>query len=308
MIIAEAFVEQFDRDFDEVKDLAYANVPKEYTLFAREEGVTGAYIRRTALSGLGTPSANRDYDNLPLDAPVKGPVFSFQPQTYRLGYVIDRQSIEDEQYGHLADRPATMLTGSVLVRDLFAADLLNSGTTAQSWDSTGKALFATDHAREDGFATWSNRNSTDLPITVETVMQAIIDYLYNLKDMRGNIINYQGSFNIYVPSTNATLYRQAIEVVNSMMNPGTTDNKINAVTNRFKLNVVALRYLTNSNVWFIGWEPTAQHYGIVMFNRSEPEISPLEPLGNNRDAWQSRMRMRFTGGYDQKRGIARIGA
>ncbi len=139
-------------------------------------------------------------------------------------------------------------------------------------------------------------------------MSAIVDYLHNLKDMRGNIINYTGSYNIYVPSTNATLFRQAIEVVNSMMNPNTTDNKINAVTKQFKLNVVPLRYLTNSNVWFIGWEPSSQHYGLSVFNRSEAEISPLTPLGNNQDAWQSRMRMRFTVGYDQKRGIARIGA
>ena len=259
MITADAFVEQFDRDFDEVKDLAYAAIPREFTLFAKEEGITGKYIRRTSISGPGTPSVNQDYDQLPLDVPVKGPVYSFQPDTYRLGYIIDRATIEDEEYGHLADRPATMLTGAVLVKELAAADLLNSGTTAQAWDSTGVALFSTAHTREDGVTTWANRNSTELPITVETVMSAIVDYLHNLKDMRGNIINYTGSYNIYVPSTNATLFRQAIEVVNSMMNPNTTDNKINAVTKQFKLNVVPLRYLTNTNVWFIGWEPEARY-------------------------------------------------
>lgn len=308
MITAEAFVEQFDRDFDEMKDLAYQLVPKDYTAFCREEGMSGAYIRRSSISGLGLPKRARDYDNIPLDAAVKGPIASFTPTTYKLGYIIDRQSIDDEQYGHLADRPATMLYGAGLIRDLYAADLLNGGTATQTWDLAGLPLFSASHVREDGVTTWSNRNAADLPITVETVMQAIIDYLFNLKDMRGYIIAYGGTYRIYVPAISATLVRQAVEVANSMMNPNTSDNRINAVTKQFKIEVVPLRYLTSSTAWFIGWEPSAQHYGLVMFNRSEPEITPLTQMSNNPDAWLSRMRLRFTGGYDQKRGIARIGA
>ena len=39
-----------------------------------------------------------------------------------------------------------------------------------------------------------------------------------------------------------------------------------------------------------------------------PDITPLTPFGGNPDAWYSRLRMRFTVGYDQKRGVAAIGA
>lgn len=306
MVVFESFLEQFDYNFDRIKDLQYQQVPREHHLFVRTESMTRPFVKRSYMGGMGMPVPNRDYEPIPYDVPVKGPTALFTPTNYRLGYQIERTLVEDEQWGLLASRPSKMLQGAVVLQDMKAADLLNNGFTSQSYDFGGKPLFATDHTREDNLDTWANRIETTLPITVETVFNAIVTLLYNLKDTRGYAIPYNGNINILVPAINATLWQQAVEVVNSVMNPGTTDNKINALTKTFRLTAHPLRYLTNPDAWFITWDPSTPDYGLVLMNRTEPEISPLEPFNGNRDVYHSRLRMRFVAGYENKRGVAGI--
>lgn len=313
-VVAEAFVEHFDRNFSEIKDEMYAQLPTEYTKYLRVEQTDKAFLKKSYMGGLGLPVANRDLENIPFQNPPKGPVSYFTPVNYRSGYQIERQTIEQEEWGLLANRPRTMLYGASILMETVAANLFNNGFTVQNYDKgfdlsgTDKPLFSTTNTREDGLATWSNFLNQGLPITVETVIQAIVSLLFNLNDSRGLPIVYSGTFYIYVPTISPTLWQQAIEVVNSTMNPGTSDNKINAAIKQFRLEVCPLRLLTNPDAWFIGWEPSAPNYGLQMVVNLYPDISPLAPFGNNPDAWFSRLRTRFTVGYDNKRGIAAVSA
>ncbi len=119
-----------------------------------------------------------------------------------------------------------MLYGSVVLMDMTAANILNNGFTVQSYDfkvtgdPNNQPLFSVNHLREDGNATWANLINTNLPITVETVFNAIASLLYNMVDSRGLPIAYGGDIYIYVPTNNAVLWQQAVEVANSIMNPG----------------------------------------------------------------------------------------
>lgn len=307
-VVVERYVEHFDRNFDEIKDEAFAMTPKEYDSFMKVENTTRAFVKKSYMGSLGLPIPNRDLQRLPLDEPPQGPIAYYSPVTYRLGYQIERQAVEDELWGLLANRPMNMLRGSQLVMDMAGANILNNGVTLQSYDFGGQPLFSLTHTREDGAALWANRIATNLPITVETVVQAVVDLLYNLKDSRGYPIGYNGTINIYVPAISSTLWRQAIEVVNSINNPNTTDQRINAALKMFRFNLVPLRFLTSPDAWFIGWQPGSQNYGLTMIVRTNPDITPLKPFNDNPDAWFSRLRQRFVPGYENKRGIARIGA
>lgn len=307
-VVVEKYVEHFDRNFDEIKDEAYQMVEKDWNKFMKEETTTRPFVKKSYMGGMGLPIQNRDLQRLPLDEPVPGPIAYYSPVTYRLGYQIERQAVEDEMWGLLANRPMNMLRGSQIIMDMAASNILNNGTTLQTYDFGGKALFATDHAREDGATTWSNRIASNLPITVETVFQAIVDLLYNLKDSRGFPIAYSGTINIYVPSISSTLWRQAVEVKRSINNPNTSDQRINALLQEFNVEVVPLRFLTGTDAWFIGWQPGSQNYGLTMLIRTNPDITPLKPFSDNPDGWYSRIRQRFVAGYENKRGIARIGA
>lgn len=307
-VVVEKFVEHFDRNFDIIKDEAFELTPKEWTNFMKTENTTRAFVKKSYMGGLGLPVQNRDLQRIPLDEPPQGPVAYYSPITYRLGYQIERQAVEDELWGLLGNRPMNMLRGAQLIMDMAAANILNNGTVLQSYDFGGLPLFSTAHVREDNAATWTNRIPSDLPITTETVIQACVDLLYNLKDSRGFPIPYNGVINLYVPAISASLWRQAIETCNSLMNPNTSDNKINALGKMFKINPVPLRFLTSPTAWFIGWQPSAPNYGLTMIVRTNPDITPLKPFNDNPDAWYARMRQRFVPGYENKRGIARIGA
>lgn len=312
-VVVEKFVDHFDRNFDEIKDEAFQMVEKDYPKFMRIENTTRAFVKKGTITGLGMPVPNRDLNRLPLDEPFPGPIAYYSPVTYRLGYQIERQAVEDELWGLLGNRPMNMLRGSQLIMDMAGANILNNGTTVQTYDmtegdGTKRALFDTAHVREDGAVTWTNRIASDLPITVETTFQAIVDLLYNLKDPRGFPIQYGGVINIFVPSISATLWRQAIEVQRSVNNPNTTNNRVNALLQQFSINVVPLRFLTSPTAWFIGWQPGTENYGLTMIIRTNPDITPLKPFNDNPDAWFSRLRQRFVPGYEHKRGIARIGA
>ena len=313
-VVAEAFVEHFDRNFSEIKDEMYAEFPKEYPNFLRVEQTDKAFLKKSYMGGLGLPVTNRDLMPIPFQNPVKGSVSLFTPVNYRNGYQIERQTIEQEEWGLLANRPRTMLYGAAILMDIVSANLFNNGFSVQSYDKgfdlsgTDQPLFSTTNTREDRQATWSNWINQTLPITVETVFQSIVSLLFNLLDSRGLPIAYGGSFHIYVPTINPILWQQATEVSASIMNPNTADNKINAVTKDFRIDVIKLRQLTNPDHWFIGWTPDAPNYGMQLVVNLYPDITPLQPFGNNPDAWYSRLRTRFVAGYDNKRGIAAVGA
>jgi len=313
-VVVEAFVEHFDRNFSEIKDEMYAQLPKEYPTFLHVEQTDKAFIKSTYMGGLGMPQRNRDLEAIPFQTPPKGPIALFTPVGYRSGYQIERQMIEQEEWGLLANRPRTMLYGANILMDIAAANLFNNGFTVQPYDAnydqggTDLPLFSAVNTQENLATTWSNVIEQNLPITVETVFYAITTLLFNLNDSRGLPIAYSGSFNIYVPTVSPTLWQQAIEVVNSTMNPNTADNKINAVMKQFRINVIPLRHLTNVDHWFITWEPSSPNYGLKMIVNIYPDITPLTPFGGNPDAWFSRLRMRFTVGYDNKRGVAAVGA
>lgn len=313
-VVAEAYIEHFDRNFSEIKDEMYEQLPKQYTSFMRVEETTKAFLKKSYMGGMGLPIPNRDLEPIPFQEPVKGPISFFTPINYRLGYQIEKQTIEQEEWGLLANRPRTMMYGSVILMEMAGANILNNGFTVQSYDfkvagdPNDQPLFSINHLREDGAATWANLINTNMPITVESLFQAIASLLYNMNDSRGLPIAYSGEIFIYVPTINPTLWQQAVEVVNSVMNPGTSDNKTNAVLKTFKLTVVPLRFLTNPDHWFISWSPNSPNYGLLMVVNLYPDISPLAPFGNNPDAWYSRLRQRFVAGYENKRGIAAIGA
>lgn len=313
-VVAEAYVEHFDRNFSEIKEEMYEQFPKQYPYFMKVEETTRAFVKRSYLGGLGMPLPNRDLENIPFQEPPKGPIAFFTPTNYRLGYQIEKQMIEQEEYGLLANRPRTMLYGAVVLMEQAAANILNNGFTVQPYDfkvtgdPNNQPLFSINHLREDSMATWANLINQNLPITVETVFTAIANLLYNMNDSRGLPIAYNGTIYIYVPTIAPTLWQQAVEVVNAVMNPNTADNRPNAVTKQFNIEVVPLRYLTNVDHWFLSWSPNSPNYGLTLLVNIYPDITPLAQFGNNPDAWFSRLRTRFVAGYDNKRGIAAVGA
>jgi len=306
MIVMEEIAEHFDYNFSLIKDQVYELQPKEFTAYMREESSTRPFEKRSYIGGLGLPVRNRDTQPLPISAPPQGFPSVFVPVQYRLGYIIDKQTIEDELWKLLADRPKSMIRGAVVIKDMVASDILNNGTTAQAYDIDGQPLFSEDHPFENGSGTWSNLIGTSTPITTESVFNAVTVLLQLLTDSQNMPISYNGTVNIYVPKINPALWEQAWSVVNSQMNPDTTDNRANAAK-VFNLNVVALRYLTNEDFWFVGWQPSSPGYGLTLIDRVAPEISPLEKFGDNRDVYYSRLRMRFTAGYETPRGIGAIG-
>lgn len=308
MIVMEEIAEHFDYNFSQIRDELYTLHPKEFPAYMREESSTRPFEKRSYIGGLGLPIKNRDTQPLPISTPPKGYPSVFVPVQYRLGYIIDKQTIEDELWKLLADRPKSMIRGAVVIKDMVAADILNNGLTSQPYDiESGIPLFSASHVRENGSGVWSNYISTVTPITVETVFNAVVQLLLLLTDTQNMPIAYNGKINIYVPMTNPTLMEQAWSVVNSQMNPDTTDNRNNAAK-AFNLGYVPLRYLTNPNVWFVGWEPSSPSYGLTLIDRVAPEISPLQKFGDNEDVFYSRLRMRFSAGYETTRGIAAIGA
>lgn len=307
-VVLESYAQLFDYNFSSIKEEMYAQFPKEHPLYMRVESSTRPFEKRNYMGGLGLPVRNRDLQSLPFaEAPLGFPS-TFTPINYRLGYQIERTAVEDELWGLLASRPKSMLYGSIVIQDMVACDILNNGLSLQPYDIGGTPLFSTTQAREDGLATWSNLINEAQPITVETVFNAVASLLSLLEDSRGLPIYYSGTIHLYVPMINSELWEQAIEVKKSTMNPNTADNRSNAVNDQWNIEIHPLRYATNPDVWYLGWSPESPNYGLVLINRVSPEISGLKPFGDNEDAWYSRLRMRFTAGYENKRGIAAVGA
>src|SRR5205085_670656 len=98
-VVAEAYVEHFDRNFSEIKDEMYEQFPKQYTIYIKVDETSKAFVKKSYMGGLGIPLPNRDLEPIPFQEPVKGPISFFTPTNYRLGYQIEKQTIEQEEFG-----------------------------------------------------------------------------------------------------------------------------------------------------------------------------------------------------------------
>ena len=204
--------------------------------------------------------------------------FSITNRSFEASISVDRDAIEDDQYGQIVLRVKELATEAVRYRDELAFSLISQGnaTIGTSGDYTGKTIscydgranFASDHSEGDS-GTQSNLGSTALGVTS---VQAAITAMSKFKNDKGKPAGTRPNLLVVPPD----LEWKATELFTSDYFPeeGTTTAKLAKNTLKGKLNTLVTPYLTDPDNWYL-FDTTGVIKPLILQVRREPEFTSL---------------------------------
>ncbi len=207
--------------------------------------------------------------------------FAITNRDFEASIAVDRNAIEDEQYGQIEVRVKELAVEAVRFYDELAFTLMGQGTSTTGTAGTiydgvsivcydTKAFFATDHSEGDS-GTQGNRGSTALSATA---LQAAITTMKKFKNDKGKPSHVRPNL-LTVPTD---LEWEAKELLNSQYYPDTTaqanPQKLAVNVLKGSLNLLINDYLTDSNNWYV-FDTTRVVKPMILQLRQSPRFASL---------------------------------
>ena len=192
---------------------------------------------------------------------------------------VDRDAIEDEQYGQIKLRVRELATEAKRFYDEMVFGLILQGENTTGTEGTifenktvacydSKAFFATNHSEGDS-GTQSNLGTATLSATD---LQTAITAMVNFKDDKGKPMGIRPNVLVVAPG----LEWEAKELLNSTYYPeeGATTAKLATNVLRGSLDLVISPYLTDVDAWYL-FDTTHVMKPIILQMRRTPEFRDL---------------------------------
>lgn len=205
--------------------------------------------------------------------------FTIANRDFEASIAVDRNAIEDEQYGQIDVRVKELATEAVRFFDELSFTLMGQGTATSGTAGTiydgvtlscydSKAFFATDHTEGDS-GTQSNRGSTALGASA---LQVAITAMKKFKNDKGKPAHVRPNL-LVVPND---LEWEAKELLNSQYYPeeGTTTNKLAVNVLKGSLNLLINDYLTDTDNWYL-YDTTRVVKPMILQLRQDPRFASL---------------------------------
>lgn len=204
--------------------------------------------------------------------------FSITNRDWEDTIAVDRNAIEDEQYGQIKTRVRQLADEASRFWDEMVFTLLgqaNSTSGSGIFDGVditaydGKAFLASDH-EEGESGTQSNYSSSNSLNTSN--LQSAITSMRSFKDDQGNPARIDPDTLVVPPELEFT----AREILNSTYYPeeGSTTAKVSKNVLQGALNLVVSPYISTSDAWFV-LDTSRVVKPIILQLRKEPEFSSL---------------------------------
>lgn len=214
---------------------------------------------------------------------------------YPLDLMIERKTIDDNQFPMLFKAIERMGDSAALRRETDAASVFNNATSASFVGSDAVALLSDSHPQSPQKTGVTQDNKFALSLTkanLRTVREAMMAFT----DDNGNKMAVTPDVLLVPPA----LEDDAIEIVNSLQDPTSANNTINAMAGRFR--VQAWHYLTDANRWFL-IDSSLMKMSLDWFDRSPLSIKLRD--GDDRTlAAYWRGYMRYSYGFSDWRWVA----
>lgn len=185
-----------------------------------------------------------------------------------LGTSVSNALWEDDQFNVIKRKPANLAKAKIRTEEQLKADIFNYGFTAGGGglstftSGDAKALFATDHTREDGGATQSNYTTADL---AEDSLEAGLVAMRTSLDHKGQLYMCKADTLLVAPA----LEKEARILLNSTQRVGTANNDINPYQGALKLVVwdfLGAAAGGSDTAWFL---LDSSLHALTFFNRSD---------------------------------------
>ena len=238
--------------------------------------------------GLGTVSQNRDSEDLPYDEMGLGFDWELSVNTFRGAIQIEKELVEDELYGVIADRQQELVESEALTRELVLADVFNRALGASGAPFICEdGMYLIDSDRPNAFkraGTWSNLEAPSA-ITPLSIFTAQLSFAGNT-DERGQKAPMKLVKIIIHPNEEKDLW----EILKSDLRPTDAMNAANYQKGRFQYEVYDM--MTAQQIMYYGADAFSSPKNELRFgDRVAPQLETWTTNGG--DVTHQRIRTRY---------------
>lgn len=235
-----------------VKDFrdSYQDWDEIYSQFLKVGSHDKPEIHGTTIAGPNRLVQTRELEPVTYFPVKTGPKVSAVDKTYRGGYSLSKEAIDDDGYGKLNQGAKWLARAARLTKEYAATALVDdafNGTFFKGQDNL--ALMSTAHKGINTNTTWANRPSTAISLSVAGFTN-LMDLARKVKDENGDPIvvtpdtlmigNDQGQVN------------KAMQILESSLEPFTANNQDNPIKRNFKpTRIIVNPYMTNTYHYFL---------------------------------------------------------
>ena len=272
---------------------AYDEHVVEFSAIFDEESSEKRFEEDVGTSGFGLANSQGEGEAVSYDSEQQGFITRYNHVTYGLGFMITRDTYEDDLYDVAGKKGANALAFSMRqTKEIVAANVLNRAFNSNYKGGDNKEMCATDHPNVAGGA-FSNELATSADLSEASLEQACID-LMKFENDRGLKIAVMPQ-KLIVP---ADLVFEADRILKTPPVVGSADNDLNVVRGKFPGGAVVNHYLTDPDAWFI---KTNVKEGMKMFNRISDTFSQDNDFDTENAKYKCRSR--WSVGWTDPRGV-----
>lgn len=225
--------------------------------------------------------------------PVRGWSTRITHEEYVQAMEFEKRFLADNKYQAIADDVGMMGMSAARTREKHAASVFNNAFSSSYLGGDGVALCGSHPYNPTNSNTQSNAGSSALDATA---VGATIALMAAFKDGIGNHLSVMPDTIIVPPA----LVQTAYVALNTPQKPGGANNDLNFAASQ-SWNVVAWKYLTDTNNWFMV-DSSLMRRSLYWFDR-EPVQFTLDPQAEFELKFRVRGYMRYSFGWTDWRWI-----
>ena len=288
--IPENFGALLEPGLREVFFSGYGEVPEVYSRVFKVFDSSQSSETDQDIVGLGDWEQIDDGDMLQLDEIEQGYAVSYEHLTYKKGFKVTRDLLEDDRYHVFSNQARLLCRGSAETRERITANVMNHAFSADYPGGDGQPMCGDSHPYKTLSGTQDNKGTAALDTDA---LKAGRSGLLEQLNERKQTISFSPNLLLIVPPE---LHDTALVLTNSRNEPGTPNNDINVSYGRY--NVICVPHLTSATAWYLIDPAVAR---LNFFWRVKPDFRQAEILST--DAVMFRGRMRFSCGFSDWRGV-----
>lgn len=238
----------------------YDEYPQEWDKLVDSETTTRAFEEDVGVSGFGLAVVKPEGSPISYDSEKQAFITRYQPVVYALGFIINREMVDDDLYDVVGKNKAQSLAFSMRqTKEIVVANVYNRAFNASFTGGDGVSMVNASHVNLAG-GTWSNQIATAADLSEAALEQACID-ISSFTNDRGLLIGVRPQSLIisrFMPF-------EARRILGTEGRYGTDNNDLNAIKDMGMIpKVVVNHYLTDADAWFIR---TNVNNGLKLFQR-----------------------------------------
>ena len=193
----------------------------------------------------------------------KGYKATFTHKKYSKGVQVERELVDDDQYGEIKRRVRKLSTSVYYTRQNHGIGVFNNAFNGAFIGPDGKPLCDDAHPLgPNTSSTQDNKGTLELTApNVETTRTLMMGWT----DDKGNLIDVMPDTLIVPPA----LRKAALVIADSDKEPDTTDNNVNIW--KGSLKVIEVPFLTNPKAWFM-CDSRRMADDLVWYDRRKPDF------------------------------------